>query len=333
MQIKKALAVLISAVVVSGSVSAYTFKPAIAYDKSGKADRSFNEAAFRDGVEKFEEKYGIDVFELEPVYKASLKRGIDDMAAAGYSPIVTIGFQTVDLIGWAAKKYPDIHFVTIDAVVNQPNVQSIVFKEHEGAFMVGALAAMSTETNTVGFIGGMDIPLIRKFDCGYAQGVKYINEDATVLRDMTGNTFAAFKNPEKGAQLALRQMSEGADVIFAAAGQTGRGVFNAVNLKQKKVIGVDSNQNWVYPGIVLTSMVKDVGSAAFTAWENAMNDQWQSGLIELGVKEGGVDWVIDEHNRSLITPEMEAKMAGMREDIISGKIVVQDYMADQSCSI
>lgn len=332
MRIQQALAVLVSTVLVSGSISAADFRPAVAYDKSGKSDNSFNEAVFRDGVLKFEEEYGIDVYEFEPVFRSSLKRGIDEMAAEGYSPIVTVGFHAVDMIDQAAQKYPDIQFVTIDAVVNQPNVQSIIFKEHEGSFMVGALAAMATDTQTVGFIGGMDIPLIRKFSCGYAQGVKYINKDATILQDMTGDTVAAFKNPEKGSQLALTQISEGADIIFAAAGQTGQGVFAAANLKQKKVIGVDSNQNWMYPGVVLTSMVKDVGSAAFNVWENAKEGQWQSGIVELGIREGGVDWVIDEYNRSLISPDMATTMATLKEDIISGKVVVQDYMVDQSCT-
>ena len=333
MKLKQAVVALMSSALIAGSASAATFKPAVAYDKSGKHDRSFNEAVFRGGVQKFEAKYGIDVFELEPVYRASLKRGINDMAKAGYSPIVTVGFHAVELIDNAAKKFPNTRFVTIDAVVDQPNVQSIIFKEHEGSFMVGALAAMASESNTVGFIGGMDAPLIRKFDCGYVQGAKHIDNNTTVLRDMTGDTFAAFKNPEKGSQLALTQISEGADVIFAAAGQTGQGVFTAANLKQKKVIGVDSNQNWIYPGMVLTSMIKDVGSAAFNVWEDAMNQQWQSGLVELGLEEGGVDWVIDEHNRGLISPEMEARMLSIKEDIISGKIKVHNYMQDQNCPI
>ena len=332
MRLKNKLAVSLLAVMIS-IAPAYAFKPAVAYNKAGKFDRSFNEAVFKDGVEKFEQKHNIKIFELETVYNASLKRGIDDMAQRGYDPIVTVGFTNAEVIDEAAQKYPGTHFVIIDAVVDRPNVQSIIFKEHEGSFLVGALAAMSSESNTVGFIGGMDTPLIHKFGCGYAQGARYVNKDINILESMTGNTFAAFKNPDKGSKLALQQMSEGADVIFAAAGDTGRGVFTAVNLKQQKVIGVDSNQNWIHPGYVLSSMVKGVGTAAFNVWEQAMNKQWKSGIVQLGIKEGGVDWVIDEYNRSLITPAMEERMKEIRADIIAGHIKVHDYTSDQSCNI
>jgi basic membrane protein A len=232
-----------------------------------------------------------------------------------------------------ATEYPDIKFTIIDMVVDKPNVQSIVYKEHEGSFLVGALAAKASKTNTVGFVGGMDIPLIRKFACGYKQGAVYASNDITVLENMTGSTPAAFADPAKGSELAKSQMSKDADVIFAAAGGTGLGVYQAAADAGKYAIGVDSNQNHLQSGSMLTSMVKKVGVSAYGSWEEAMEGTWEPGIKVLGLKEGAIEWAYDEHNKPLITAEMEAYAADLQQKIIAGEIVVHDYMADNTCNI
>ncbi len=308
-------------------------KPAVVYDTAGKFDKSFNEAVFRNGVEVFKKDKGVDVREFEPQNEAQREQGLRRLASRGFSPIVAVGFNMASAVEKVATEYPDIKFTIIDMVVDKPNVQSIVYKEHEGSFLVGALAAKASATNTVGFVGGMDIPLIRKFACGYKQGAVYASNDITVLENMTGSTPAAFADPAKGSELAKSQMSKGADVIFAAAGGTGLGVYQAAADAGKYAIGVDSNQNHLQAGSMLTSMVKKVGVSAYGSWEEAMNGTWEPGVKVLGLKEGAVEWAYDDNNKALITPEMEAYAAELQQKIIAGDIVVHDYMADNTCNI
>ncbi|WP_232733516.1 BMP family lipoprotein [Vibrio sp. HA2012] len=308
-------------------------KPAVIYDTAGKFDKSFNEAVFQNGVKVFEAEKGVKVREFEPQNEAQREQGLRRLASRGFSPIVAVGFNMASAVKKVAAEFPDIHFSIIDdASIDLPNVQSIVFKDHEGSFLVGALAAKASKTGTVGFVGGMDIPLIRKFECGYEQGVKYANPQATVLQNMTGSTPAAFADPAKGSELAKSQFSKDADVIYAAAGGTGLGVYQAAKDAGKFAIGVDSNQNHLHPGTMLTSMVKRVGVAAYKSWEEEMQGTWKAGIKVLGVKEGGVDWALDEHNADLITPEMKSYAEALKADIISGKIQVHDYMSDQTCT-
>jgi basic membrane protein A len=308
-------------------------KPAVVYDTAGKFDKSFNEAVFRNGVEVFKKDKGIDVREFEPQNEAQREQGLRRLASRGFSPIVAVGFNMASAVEKVATEYPDIKFTIIDMVVDKPNVQSIVYKEHEGSFLVGALAAKASKTNTVGFVGGMDIPLIRKFACGYKQGAVYASSDITVLENMAGSTPAAFADPAKGSELAKSQMSKDADVIFAAAGGTGLGVYQAAADAGKYAIGVDSNQNHLQSGSMLTSMVKKVGVSAYGSWEEAMEGTWEPGIKVLGLKEGAVEWAYDEHNKPLITAEMEAYAADLQQKIIAGEIVVHDYMADNTCNI
>lgn len=307
-------------------------KPAVIYDTAGKFDKSFNEAVFQNGVKVFEADKGVKVREFEPQNEAQREQGLRRLASRGFSPIVAVGFNMASAIEKVATEFPDIHFAIIDSVVDKPNVQSIVFKEHEGSFLVGALAAKASKTGTVGFVGGMDIPLIRKFECGYEQGAKYANSEATVLQNMTGSTPAAFADPAKGSELAKSQFSKGADVIYAAAGGTGLGVYQAAKDAGKFAIGVDSNQNHLHPGTMLTSMVKSVGVAAYNTWEEGMEGTWKPGVKVLGLKDNGVKWALDENNADLITPEMKAYVDGLKADIISGKIKVHDYMSDNTCT-
>ncbi|WP_375751158.1 BMP family protein [Vibrio sp. HN007] len=307
-------------------------KPAVVYDTAGKFDKSFNEAVYKNGVEVFKADKGVAVREFEPQNEAQREQGLRRLASRGFSPIVAVGFNMASAVEKVATEFPDIQFTIIDMVVDKPNVQSIVFKEHEGSFLVGAAAAKASQTGTVGFVGGMDIPLIRKFACGYEQGAVYTNADAKVLQNMTGSTPAAFADPAKGSELAKSQFSQGADVIYAAAGGTGLGVYQAAKDAGKLAIGVDSNQNHLQSGTMLTSMVKRVGVAAYNTWEEALEGSWAPGIKVLGLKEDGVAWAVDEHNAKLITPEMKEYVEGLKADIIAGKIVVHDYMADNTCT-
>jgi basic membrane protein A len=230
-----------------------------------------------------------------------------------------------------APDFPDTHFVILDAVVDLPNVRSVTFKEQEGSYLVGVLAALASKTGQVGFVGGMVIPLISRFECGYAQGAKAANSNVEVLANMTGTTPAAWNDPTRGGELAKGQFDRGVDVVFAAAGGTGVGVYQAAKDAGKLAIGVDSNQNYLQPGTMLTSMVKRVDVAVYNTAKAAMDGTWKAGVTVLGLKEGGVGWALDEYNKSLITDDMKTKVEAAKADIISGKIEVHDYMADNSC--
>ncbi|SHO58436.1 BMP family lipoprotein [Vibrio quintilis] len=306
-------------------------KPAVIYDTAGKFDKSFNEAVYRNGVIAMKNEEGVKVREYEPQNEAQREQGLRRLASRGYSPIVAVGFNMASAVDKVAGEFPKIHFTILDMVVNKPNVQSVVFKEHEGSFLVGALAAKMSKTGTVGFVGGMDIPLIRKFECGYEQGAKYANPEINVLQNMTGSTPAAFADPAKGSELAKSQFSKGADVIYAAAGGTGLGVYQAAADAGKYAIGVDSNQNHLHPGTMLTSMVKMVGAAAKDSWNEEIKGEWKPGIKVLGLKDNAVDWAYDKYNKPLISGDIKAYMAGLKKDIVSGKIKVHDYMSDNTC--
>ena len=234
--------------------------PALIYDLGGKFDKSFNEAAYG-GAKKWSEETGATYKALEMQSEAQREQALRRLAESGANPIVMTGFAFGDTLNTVAPDYPDTKFVIIDMVVEQPNVRSVVFTEEQGSYLVGMMAAMASKSDTVGFIGGMDIPLIRKFACGYAQGVKAAKPEAKVVQNMTGTTPAAWKDPVKGTELAKAQISQGADVIYAAAGGTGMGVLQAAADENILSIGVDSNQNYLFPGKVLTSMVKRVDNA------------------------------------------------------------------------
>ena len=262
---------------------------------------------------------------------AQREQAIRNFADKGYSPIIAAGFAQAEAVTKVAKDYPDLKFAIIDMVVEPKNTESIVFKEHEGSYLVGVLAALASKTGKVGFVGGMDIPLIRKFACGYVQGVKYANPQAEVLQNMTGTTGAAWTDPVKGGELAKAQIDRGADVIYHAAGGTGIGVLRAAADAGKLGIGVDSNQNMLHPGKVLTSMLKRVDVATIDSFKAAKDGTWKAGVTVLGLKENGVGWALDDNNKSLITPDMKAAADKAAADIVSGAIQVHDYMADQKC--
>jgi basic membrane protein A len=307
-------------------------KPAIVYDKGGKFDKSFNEGVFA-GAEKFKAETGVEFRDFEPSNDAQIEQALRRFARDGNSPIIAVGFSQATALQKVAAEFPDLKFTIIDMVVELPNVQSVVFKEHEGSYLVGLLAGLASKSNKVGFVGGMDIPLIRKFACGYLQGVKAAKKDAEIFQNMTGSTPAAWNDPVKGGELAKSQIDRGADVIYHAAGGTGIGVLRAAADAGKLGIGVDSNQNGLQPGKVLTSMLKRVDVAAYASFKAARDGAWKPGVSVLGLKEDGVGWALDDANKGLITPEMKAAADKAKADIISGAVKVHDYMSDSKCTM
>jgi len=305
-------------------------KPALVYDMGGKFDKSFNEAAFA-GAEMFKRDTGIEVREFEVQNDAQREQALRRFARDGHDPVVAVGFAHASPLAKVAREFPNVRFGIIDTQVDLPNVRSVLFKEHEGSFLVGLLAAQASKTGKVGFIGGMDVPLIRKFACGYLQGAKHANPAAELFQNMTGTTGAAWNDPVKGGELARSQIGRGADVVFHAAGGTGVGVLRAVADAGKLGIGVDSNQNGLHPGRVLTSMLKRVDVAVADIFKAAGDGSWKAGSISLGLKENGVGFALDEHNRDLVTPEMRGAAERAQADIVSGAIQVHDYMQDQRC--
>jgi basic membrane protein A len=307
-------------------------KPAIVYDKGGKFDKSFNEGVFI-GADKFKQETGVEFRDFEPTNDAQIEQALRRFARDGNSPIIAVGFSQATALQKVAAEFPDLKFTIIDMVVELPNVQSIVFKEHEGSYLVGLLGAMASKTDKLGFVGGMDIPLIRKFACGYIQGVKAAKPGAEIFQNMTGSTPSAWNDPVKGGELAKSQIDRGADVVYHAAGGTGIGVLRAVTDAGKLGIGVDSNQNALHPGKILTSMLKRVDVAAYNSFMAARDGSWKPGISVLGLKEGGIDWALDDNNKALITPEMKAAAEKAKAAIIAGTVQVHDYMSDQKCTM
>ncbi|MEO7741443.1 MAG: BMP family ABC transporter substrate-binding protein [Usitatibacter sp.] len=299
--------------------------PAVIYDMGGKFDKSFNEAAYR-GVQQYKKETNKAVIEFEIANETQREQAMRRMAERGANPIIAIGFSQQGAVEKVSKEFPKVGFTLIDQVVKNPNVQSVLFKEQEGSFLVGMIAALTSKTGKVGFIGGMDIPLIRKFQCGYEQGVKYANPKAEVFVNMVGTTGAAWNDPARGGELARSHFAKGADVIFAAAGGTGMGIYQAARDAKKLAIGVDSNQNHLQPGTMLTSMVKRVEVAVYDSLK-----AHKPGLQVLGLKEDGVDYALDKNNEKLITPEVKKKVDAAKADIVAGRIKVADFMADPTC--
>jgi basic membrane protein A len=300
--------------------------PAIVFDMGGKFDKSFNEAAYQ-GAERYKKETGVQYRDFEVTSEGQREQALRNMARRGAPVVVSIGFAQASGLEKVAKEFPNLKFTIIDSVVALPNVQSVVFKEHEGSFLVGMAAAMASKTGKVGFVGGMDIPLIRKFALGYEEGAKSVNPRIEVFQNMTGTTPAAWNDPTRGGELTRSQFDRGADVVYAAAGATGLGVLQAAKDKGKLAIGVDSNQNHIHPGTILTSMIKRVDQAVYESFRTARDGTWKPGTRILGVADGGIGYAIDAHNRALITPEMERRLEQARADIVAGKLKVTDYTA------
>ncbi len=304
--------------------------PGLIIDLGGKFDKSFNESAF-EGAQRWVEETGGSYSETELANEAQREQTMRRMAERGANPVVVLGFANASTLEVVAPDYPDTEFVIVDMVVDQPNVKSVVFSEHEGSYLVGMMAAMASKTGTVSFIGGMDVPLISKFACGYAQGAKAVNADMNVIVNMTGTTPTAWNDPVKGAELTRSQISQGSDVVFAAAGGTGIGVLQAAADADILSIGVDSNQNYLHPGEVLTSMVKRVDNAVYEAFKAGEEGNLEMGISVMGLDNAGVGFAVDENNETLVTPEMIAAVEDAQAKIASGEIEVHDYLSDNAC--
>lgn len=319
------------ALTMSTTAFAADFKPAVIYDMGGKFDKSFNEGVWN-GVQKFTAESGVEVMEFEVTNETQREQAMRRMAERGATVILGVGFAQADAISKVAAEYPDRQFSIIDVGwLDAPNLRQYVFKEHEGSYIVGVAAAKASQTNKVGFIGGMDIGPISRFGCGFIGGVKAVNSNIEVYQNMTGSTPAAWNDPAKGAELAQSQIDRGADVVYHAAGGTGVGVIQAAADAGKLAIGVDKNQNGLRPGSVLTSMLKRVDVAAYETFTDAKAGKFTAGLVTLGLAEGGVDWALDDNNASLITADMKTAVEKAKADIISGSIIVHNYTDDDNC--
>ena len=313
------------------SAGAALAEPALIFDLGGKFDKSFNEAA-HNGAQRWATETGGTYREIELQSEAQREQALRRFAEAGANPIITMGFAMADALSVVAPEYPDTKFVAVDVTwLEAPNIRQIGFAEHEGSYLVGMLAGMATKSGTVGFVGGMDIPLIRHFGCGYAQGVKAVNADATIIANMTGTTPAAWNDPVRGSELTKSQISQGADVVYAAAGGTGVGVLQTAADEGILSIGVDSNQNYLHPGKVLTSMLKRVDVAVYDAMKAGTDVE--TGVFVLGLAEEGVGYSLDEFNAALISDEMKAAVEDARAKIIAGELEVVSYYANDSCPV
>ncbi|MBT9384704.1 BMP family ABC transporter substrate-binding protein [Pseudooceanicola sp. CBS1P-1] len=313
------------------AATAAVAEPALIYDLGGKFDKSFNEAAYH-GAEEWAKETGGKYKDIEISSEAQREQVLRRFAEEGFSPIITTGFSFSTPIANIAADYPDVKFVTIDGYVDpdgHPNVLSVLFKEEEGSYLVGMLAAEKSTTGTVSFVGGMDIPLIRKFACGYAQGAKAAKPDIKVVANMIGTDPSAWNDQLKASELTKAQIAQGSDVIFAAAGASGLGVLQTAADENVYGIGVDSNQNYLHPGHVLTSMLKRVDLAVKEAMTEG--EDLKTGVKIEGLAEDGVGYAMDDNNADLITDAMKTSVADAKAKIISGEIKVHDYSADNTC--
>jgi basic membrane protein A len=305
----------------------------IVFDAGGKDDRSFNAAAWK-GVQRAKKELSVVVRDAEPGDPNSVEPALRAFAERGYDIIIGVGFSQTPIIEQVAKDYPKLDFAIVDGVSQLPNVASLIFKEHEGSYLVGMIAARTSKTGVLGFVGGMDIPLIRRFEKGYEEGARAVNPRIQVVQNYVGVTDGAWNNPGKGKELSLAQMDKGADVIFAAAGNSGLGAFDAVEQAGTAngrathfVIGVDSNQNGVKPGFVLTSMVKRVDNAVYDIVKEVVDGRFNGGFHVYGLESDGVGYVVDDYNRTLVSPDAIAAAEEAKKKIIAGEIKVTDAMA------
>jgi basic membrane protein A len=308
---------------------AQTYNPVVIYDGS-RNDGSFNASAAR-GVARFKGFTGIAVAEVEPADPSQYEKVDRAQALGNYDPIIVVGASHGPAIDKIARELPKVRFTVIDGHVDLPNVRSMRFKEHEGSYLMGIVAAQASKSGMIGFVGGMDIPQIRRFQCGYEQGSRFANPKIQLIASMAGTTAAAWRDPVRGARLAQAQFDRGVDVVFAAAGATGLGVLQAAADRHRYAIGVDTNQNALHPGTVLTSMVKHVDSAIYETLAEAAVGRWQPGTKDLGLAEGAIDWARDEHNEALLSEPTKILVEVSKVGISLGTFAVHDYMSDNSC--
>jgi basic membrane protein A len=315
---------LLSFLLLTSSQAFAAYKIGLILDRGGRDDKSFNSAAYQ-GLMKAEKDLKIQYKLVESSDDHSFEPMMRAFAQRKFDLIICVGFSQADALKKIAPSFKDTKFVIVDGQVDGPNVRSLLFEEHQGSFLVGALAALTTKTKKIGFIGGMDIPLIRRFRMGYEAGIKYIDPKITLTTNYLGFTADSWNNPPKAKELALAQYQAGVDIIFAPAGASNLGLFDAAEEKKKLAIGVDSNQNWIRPGYILTSMMKRVDVAVFETIKELTLGRFTSGVARFGLKDGGVDFSQDQHNKKLLSADVLKKVDQIKKDIISGKIQVPDY--------
>ncbi len=299
-------------------------KIGLVLDKGGKDDKSFNAAAFK-GASQASKDLGIELKTIESPDDSAYEPAMRTLAERGYNLVITVGFSQADALKKISPQFPKTHFAIVDSFVDVPNVASLLFSEHEGSFLVGYIAGLKSKSGVIGFVGGMEVDLIKRFELGYREGVAYANSKAKVISNYAGVTSEAWMNPTKGKELALSQISQGADIIFTAAGATNTGVFDAVEEKHKLAIGVDSNQNWVKPGFILTSMLKRVDLAVYDIIKAENSGHFVWGNKYFGLADKGVDYALDQYNDSLIPQDLRKKIENVRAEILTNKIKVSDY--------
>jgi basic membrane protein A len=310
----------------------WALKVGLVLDKGGKDDKSFNSSAF-EGAKRAEKELGIELKYVEATDINAIDNLIRSLAAKDYDLIIGIGFAQTEALKKVALQFPHKKFALVDGQIDpkeRPNVRSLLFEEHEGAYLVGALAAMKTlelnkSASKVGFLGGMDVPLIRRFALGYEAGVKKIKSSMEVVRNFVGVSDEAWANPAKAKELALSQYRNGVEVIFAAAGASNHGVFDAAEDAKKLAIGVDSNQNWIKPGLILTSMLKRVDVAVFETIKAAQENKFSGGIVRFGLADKGVDYVLDSYNEKLVSLDQRKTLEKLKAEILNGHIKVPDY--------
>jgi basic membrane protein A len=300
----------------------------IVFDIGGKDDKSFNAAAW-EGVRRAAQDFPIHLRDVEPGDPTSIEPCMRAFAERGYDLIIGVGFAQAPIMDQVARDYPNLKFAIIDGVIDSPNVASLIFKEHEGSFLVGMIAGSLTRTDKIGFVGGMDIPLIHKFKTGYEEGAKYANPNVQVFENYVGVTDGAWNNPGKGKELAAAQIDRGADILFQAAGNSGLGVFDAAEETKKLAIGVDSNQNWVKPGFILTSMIKRVDVSVYNAVQDLVDGRFKGGIHLFGLENDGVGYALDQYNEKLIPQSVLDEVERAKKEIIAGRIKVTDAMAEK----
>lgn len=308
----------------TGGGSPAGIKVGLILDKGGKDDKSFNTAAW-EGASKAAAEGQVELKDVESMDDAMFEPSLRSFAERGYDLVISIGFAQKEPLDRVAADFPNIHFAIVDATVDRPNVASLLFDEHEGSYLVGAISAATSETGTIGFVGGMDIPLIRRFQMGYEAGAKAVRPDVKILSNFVGVTSDAWNNPNRGKELARSQYERGADVIFAPAGASNLGVFDAAEEMDRFVIGVDSNQNWIKPGFVLTSMLKRVDRAVYEVIRESVAGRFLPGVRNFGLKNDGVGYALDANNEAILKPSVQAIADSLKNEILAGRIEVPDY--------
>jgi basic membrane protein A len=312
----------------ASSLARAEFKVGLVLDRGGKDDKSFNSSAY-EGAMLAKKSLNVFVKYVEATDDNAFEPLLRGFAQRDFDLIIGIGFAQKEAVKKVASQFPKKQFAIVDAQVDASNVRSLLFEEHEGAFLTGAIAALSSKTGKVGFVGGMDIPLIRRFSLAYEAGAKRINPNIDVQINFVGITSEAWNNPPKGKELAISQYNNGADIIFAAAGASGLGVFDAAEEKKKLAIGVDSNQNWTKPGFILTSMLKRVDQAVFSTIQEAKAGKFEAGIKRFGLANKGIDYAVDKFNDRILSEAVRKKADEIKAEIIAGKISVPDYYKKQ----